>query len=388
MFAFVGASVAEGTYQRTKDDKTIVWNDAPKPGESAAWDGGRDEDGYASGFGTLTWYTAKSAVYGRYFGNMVRGKLDGPVNVHSKGKTAHAIFVAGKRSSRWTSGRAPSAQAMAKRLEAARQRVAKTEKVNAEPAKAGTLTEGTVQHAESPAPNPPLPTTGSAKVEEASTNVTARQEVSETGREKQITESTPAASVAGVQQPVAETPAEGPIVAKEEKENAPPPMETQADDAQHPTGEAPVAKGLVGYKEAAEAKEPIGKAEKENVPATTPNAQNAMADESGENEVDDSVRAMMQPPSSLRASSDAAASTSETGARLTKEDAIGAADTAARAAGYDLNNYERPKPEYNGAAGTWSLVYDRKITDETEHGEPFSVAVDDKTKKASIVTGL
>ena len=72
---------------------------------------------------------------------------------------------------------------------------------------------------------------------------------------------------------------------------------------------------------------------------------------------------------------------------MTKEEVIGMADTAARAAGYDLNKYSRPKPEYNGAAGRWSLVYDKKASSEGS-SEPFSVLVDDKTKKASIVSGL
>jgi hypothetical protein len=39
---------------------------------------------------------------------MVRGKFDGMVNVHSKGKTNHAIFVDGQRTTRWATGPAPS----------------------------------------------------------------------------------------------------------------------------------------------------------------------------------------------------------------------------------------------------------------------------------------
>jgi len=114
---------ADGSYQRTRDGKTRVWNNAPTSGDEASWSGQRDREGYAKGFGTLTWFTApsgrggSSAVYARYFGNMVRGKFIGPVNAHSKRKTAHALFVDGKRTSRWVSGPAPSwrvAQAPAK----------------------------------------------------------------------------------------------------------------------------------------------------------------------------------------------------------------------------------------------------------------------------------
>src|SRR3954468_12393965 len=85
---------ADGLYQHTPNGKTLVWNDSPKPGDAATWTGDRDAQGYATGFGTLTWYTSgqknrkrHEAVYGSYFGNVVHGKLNGPVNGHSKGVT-------------------------------------------------------------------------------------------------------------------------------------------------------------------------------------------------------------------------------------------------------------------------------------------------------------
>ena len=105
---FAGVAFGEGTYQRTKDGKTIVWNNDPKSGDAAAWFGDRDAEGYATKVGTLTWYTSNGAVYARYFGNMVRGKFDGMVNVHFKGRTDHAIFLDGQRTTRWAAGRAPS----------------------------------------------------------------------------------------------------------------------------------------------------------------------------------------------------------------------------------------------------------------------------------------
>ncbi len=97
---------AEGMYQQTKDGKTMVWNSDPRPGDTAAWVGDRNKEGYAHGFGTLTWYTSKGDIYARYYGNMVDGKLDGPVNAHSKGKTAHANFKDGKRTTSWAMGTA------------------------------------------------------------------------------------------------------------------------------------------------------------------------------------------------------------------------------------------------------------------------------------------
>jgi hypothetical protein len=115
LLTLASVALGDGTYQRTKDGKTLVWNDDPKSGDEAKWSGDRDRDGYAHGFGTLTWYTKKTGsagttVYARYWGNMVKGKLDGPVNGHSKGKTAHAIFADGSRLSGWVRGTASSRQ--------------------------------------------------------------------------------------------------------------------------------------------------------------------------------------------------------------------------------------------------------------------------------------
>ncbi len=106
--AAIASAASAGEYQRTKDGKTLVWNAKPQVGDEATWFGDRDGEGYATGPGTLTWYTARGTVYARYFGNMSHGKFNGAVNAHSKGKTAHATFVDGERSGRWTAGRAPS----------------------------------------------------------------------------------------------------------------------------------------------------------------------------------------------------------------------------------------------------------------------------------------
>jgi hypothetical protein len=101
---------AGGIYQRTRDGKTLVWNNYPRPGDEATWSGKRDTNGYATGPGTLTWFaivTASSgpdsskrrtAEIGRYTGNMIRGKFDGlVVNVEPNGKTFHLTFVNGSR---------------------------------------------------------------------------------------------------------------------------------------------------------------------------------------------------------------------------------------------------------------------------------------------------
>jgi len=109
----LGIARGEGNYQRTRNEKTLIWNQNPKAGDEATWSGRRDGNGFARGFGTLDWYTKeagfeKPQLFARYWGNMTDGKFNGPVNVHSKKKTHHAIFADGVRITRWTPGPAQS----------------------------------------------------------------------------------------------------------------------------------------------------------------------------------------------------------------------------------------------------------------------------------------
>lgn len=128
LLLLMDVALGEGTYQPTKNGSTLVWNNQPKPGDEATWSGGRDREGYARGFGTLIWYTKetdseKPALYASYFGRMVRGKLNGPVNVHSKKKTHYAIFVDGARTTHWSPGTAPSGASARWRAVIARQQI-------------------------------------------------------------------------------------------------------------------------------------------------------------------------------------------------------------------------------------------------------------------------
>jgi hypothetical protein len=88
MLLFTGAAPA-GQYQRTKDGRTLVWNEDHKPGDLVSWSGKRDADGYATGYGTLTWYVPEGAletgsnpprkqyrVSSRVSGTMVQGKFE------------------------------------------------------------------------------------------------------------------------------------------------------------------------------------------------------------------------------------------------------------------------------------------------------------------------
>src|SRR2546430_265769 len=101
-------ALGKGEYQQTRDGKTLVWNATPKAGETMSWDGSRDRDGYATGFGDVTWYDSAGKVYALYYGNMVHGKFEGAVNFHTGNRTAHAYFVDGGRVTAWARGAAPS----------------------------------------------------------------------------------------------------------------------------------------------------------------------------------------------------------------------------------------------------------------------------------------
>jgi hypothetical protein len=129
LLLLVNSALAGGAYQRTKDRKTKVWNNSPQPGDVATWSGERDTDGYATGSGTLTWsiVTSRKLVTGshlpsaahsivlRYSGNMVQGKLDGPVvNVDENGATFHGKFANGRRVGDWATGPAPSSSRASK----------------------------------------------------------------------------------------------------------------------------------------------------------------------------------------------------------------------------------------------------------------------------------
>jgi hypothetical protein len=351
LLVFTNVAFGDGTYQRTKNGKTLVWNNDPKPGDEASWLGDRDREGYASGFGTLTWYTAqqepgsaKSALYARYWGNMVRGKLNGPVNAHSKGKTAYAIFADGVRTTHWAAGPAPS------------WRVAQQPTKPAKPETAAeSPSEGSgLARPEAPAKGPP-PVQRSA-ITDRPTAQTVGKEREEPVRRQAETE--------------AAAPAEGPPVQR---------------SASGPEGPTPRREDSGQQSEITD--RPAAQANPESPAADKPEA-----------ESDDSVEQLLGPPSSLRmkavsdgspaATNPAAGSPPAASARLTEEEVIDLADAAARSRGYDPAQYWRPDPRYNRADKIWSLEYDQKAHYATEGiGKHFTVTVDNKTKKASIMPG-
>lgn len=333
-----GAS-ARSKYQRTDDRKALVWNNLPKIGAVGSWSGDHDSDGYATGRGTLTWYkTDRSLLTGfnlpkttrvvvsRYSGKMVHGKFNGMVtSTIAEGKTFHAAFKEGRRTGKWAAGPAPSAAPEKPREEQVQRAVAVT-----------TETE------------PPAPGAGPA------------------------------------------------IVA----EQSPPPVAaTNTDVTDAPPRAIAITKPV---------DHPVTKPENKAGPAKPAVAKPVAAQKSSD-DMDDSLKSLVGPPSLLRskgvpappkpsvapvAATEPAASippaTSTTssppahvGPRLSASEVIELANTEARKQGYHLDEYHHPQADYAEGDGTWSVSYDQTNADGA--GNRFSVSVEDKTKKTSVV---
>jgi hypothetical protein len=370
LLVFAGVAFGAGQYQRTRDDKTTVWNANPKPGDTATWAGGRDSDGYASGFGTLTWYTRAGRVYGRYFGNMVRGKLDGPVNVHVRGRTAHAIFDHGDRVSRWARGRAPS-------------------HVPAEPANQSAEHENAIVKAESTeTPRPrPTPSVEHLIAKKATPKPKPSPAVAKTEKQKKAIEPSPSAP---------------PIVHNQKV----PALSSLALASPHPLLSETPTPGPFSVVAATPAIPKIRHGMTETPaegpsPTASPRAKKIVSKpavrKKQEPEVDKSLEALIGPPSSLRkniptdgwSGGETPKTTPSSGERanLTRQQVLNLADAAARAHGYNPSEFRRSQAQYDAAKKTWSLFYDQKHEDEMpEIGKYFTVRVNDTTKKTSIVT--
>jgi ketosteroid isomerase-like protein len=116
------AAHAADKYERTLDGKTLVWHSAAQGRVQATWSGDRDDNGYATGRGTLSWYKARRSwltgsllpgtkyiQVSQYTGKMVEGKFEGSVvAVDRKGQTRHATFADGRKTSDWVAGPPPS----------------------------------------------------------------------------------------------------------------------------------------------------------------------------------------------------------------------------------------------------------------------------------------
>ncbi|HEY6071023.1 MAG TPA: hypothetical protein VIU85_06590, partial [Chthoniobacterales bacterium] len=119
-----------------------------------------------------------------------------------------------------------------------------------------------------------------------------------------------------------------------------------------------------------------------------------------ETPVDDSIKSLTGPPSSLRgkaatplpetnpptqlpgASNTAPSPSVAAAPKLTPVQAMDIADIEARTRGYDLGEYQLPKAEYNSANDTWSVAYIGRSADGTS--KKLSVVVQDKSGKAEV----
>ena len=126
LLLFANGAYGDGVYQHTRDKRTLIWNNYPRRDDEPTWSGQRDSNGFATGYGTLTWYrvqravvtgsnipsskgrTVGAVVINRYSGKMVRGRFDGPVvNVDASGKMFHGTLVKGTKANDWVAGPLP-----------------------------------------------------------------------------------------------------------------------------------------------------------------------------------------------------------------------------------------------------------------------------------------
>ncbi len=441
---------ADSEYQRTKDGKTMVWNNDPKPGDEATWLGDRDREGYATGFGTLTWYTtapkgesgfAKPVVYARYWGNMVRGKFDGPVNAHSKGKTDYAIFVDGKRTTRWATGTAPSWRVAYARVE----RTVKPAAAAEAPAKEPPTVRETenVQRSIEEASAERSPAVGQAEnVQRRTSNVQRSMEETVTerslsarktenaqpafavsarradssGGERSIRLRTGASEKAptweslreqAAQSPVEDsranelslrqaTPVEPPIIAEPPSVEPSPVAEPEApaegprvaraesssrlpnDPSQH----TPSSESFPDQRPPTSKQDTPSvsiQLSKESVSPPPTRTKSQAGDE-------DTMQSFVLSPSSLVPIPGIASLPEAYPHRLTKEQVIEIANAVARGNGYNRLDYDRAEPQYNAVHKVWSVSYDQSEAEEVEGAvKHFNVIVDDNTKGTVLV---
>jgi hypothetical protein len=374
---------ATGEYQQTKDGRTTVWNGSPKLGETASCAGARDKEGYATGFGTITWYTDQGKVYAMYYGNMLHGKLDGPVNAHSKGKIAHAYFADGGRVTEWARGPAPSRPEPNWPLRARPVEEPKTEETE-QPAEVARETKAKKAKAEERAsevaaetkPKKPKPEPEKIRPIEHAPKQAEREQPSQN---PMVSES--------VELPAEEAPKQPPAVAEMHTVPSPEPTQSASSFSEPPK--------IAESQETPQPPTPEPSVEEKAETVEQP----AAAEPTAKSGTDGSLSALTGPPSSLRSgsiresptpsrSTTASRSTSSGTrgvAQLSEDEAIGLADIEARARGYDLSEYQRPKPDYSAVKDKWSLFYNLK--DPKMAGgdlQPFSVTVEDKSKKVEI----
>jgi hypothetical protein len=392
LLQFASAAFAEGTYQRTKDGKTIVWNADPKPGDTATWVGDRDAERYATRVGTLTWYNARGTVYARFRGNMVRGKFNGTVNGYSKGKTAHAIFVAGQRTTRWAAGTAPSFGVAPTPPVATTEKIAKGE--SAEPRNPSLATA-------SPAPSP-----SNRELDVSASETVTRQLASEDAREKTRQpvfavnpaplRENPTPNVENVTEPASQARSQNAATNEPSSQKTPPTQSEAAagkpsagDDLRRAEPEAPAEGPRVAPTEnASTTASPSSGPEQaieDKPPDFTPSPDEAVANRPATSENKVEAEGSVQSAASSPPIPKSAAST-QTKARLTSDQVVKIANVEVNKRGYSRADYRREEPQFKADYKTWSVSYEPITADGMETaGKHFSVIIDDRTKGAVFV---
>jgi hypothetical protein len=355
--------LADGAYQRTDDrKKTFVWNNDPQPGDAASWSGGSDSKGYAEGTGTLTWFRTeqkfqtganifgtKKVPISRYTGTMAHGKFEGAVVTVDHGKTYHATYADGQRKGRWSSGPV----------------IAKAES------------------AEPPAEKPKESSSGVATAKKTETPESETEAMSADQLEESATPSKPVTKKAALAPGAVRAIDQPGRTAERKTEKA---KETTRKQRPAPKPEEPKA----------EPAEPESEAPAEGPTDTAPSQPSSPNLPASEKPVDDSIRTLTGPPSSLHTKappapsaapeisrpSAPAASPPPAAPKLNAVQAMDIADIEARTRGYDLGEYQLPKAEYNSANDTWSVSYTGR--DGEKSGKRLSVIVQDKSGKAEV----
>jgi hypothetical protein len=418
-------ALADGAYQRTEDrKKTFVWNNNPKPDDTATWSGGRDAEGYATGPGTLQWFrrdrsfttgsnvfSPKKTLISSYSGTMVHGKFSGSVMTVDHGKTYHATFVDGHEKGRWTAGpvvtKAESAETGAAAEKPERTASATSTEVASKSSKTKKISEEKTQPRVAEETSADIPAEGPAESE-------VRPAIAQTASEEPEQSATPRAPVTrkAALAPGAVRAIEHPTHTVAKKSEAEParrsdrakPEQTEKPSKIAKAASSQPAKAETQLSEDIPAEGPLSaEAEKtqspssksaiaESSPPSTLNAQPA----SNETPVDNSLRTLTGPPSSLHVRTPpetnppaqistppiAAVSSPTAGAKLTAVQAMDIADIEARTKGYDLGEYQLPKAEYNAASDTWSVAYVAR--DAGKAAKKLSVTIQDKTGKAEV----
>ena len=343
-----------GKYLRTLDKKAHIWNDDPKPGDEAHWSGKRDEQDFATGTGTLTWYHAEQGpstrttfyqeklhIVSNLTGTMVRGRWEGMVEaIDTNGRISHARFDNGKLIEPWSEGHAPDVVQPPP--------VAATAKPKTEPPKSTPPPERWNEPAALPEAKPansprlaptPVPKKQTAPIVEAPHSVQTE---------------TPRLQMEAPRLPRRD---EGPTISAKTAFDAP------VFDTPVATAPAP-----------APAPAPPGRTRSDSTAGSSLLSQPALSSQSGNLGGDDLLHSLAAPPALLKHR-----------ASLSPREAAKIAEVELAKEGYILTDYPRRQIAYDSDNDMWVFSYAHDPASTSAAGPPqFGVTVEDKTAKAAL----